>query len=321
MKLYQITIKPLSAFGTPLVGDTLFGQLCWAVVHCFGQQRLKALLEGYSDQSPFIVISDAFPHSYIPLPTLPSDFWQWESNIDRQAERKVLKKLAYFPVNETNKKLNQWQEIAYLQKTHGNIVQKYTYVQFHNTINRQTQTTGIGQFSPFTTSQVMYKTESLFDLYFVLDEQRLNYEEMMHLFEYIGQFGFGRDASTGMGKFDIQNKENIQEVDFNKKAANAYLTLANSAPQHLGLDKKHCFYQIITRFGRHGSELALQASPFKRPIILAKTGAIFTPIQWQDRLFLGNGLTQVSQHQPNAVHQGYAPIIPVELDFNLKKKD
>ncbi|MFC0322774.1 RAMP superfamily CRISPR-associated protein [Gallibacterium melopsittaci] len=327
MKLYQITIKPLSAFGTPLVGDTLFGQLCWAVVHCFGQQRLQELLQGYAEQSPFMVVSDAFPHNYIPLPTLPSAFWQWESNVDRQAERKKLKKLAYLPVSEVNKPLNQWQELAYLkaqqEKEHSQkkVVSKQTYIQFHNTIDRQTQTTGTGQFAPFTTSQVMFKPDSLFDLYFVLDEVRLSYPEALQLFEYIGQFGFGRDASTGMGKFEVQNKECIQAVDFSRESANAYLTLANSAPQHLGLDKTHSFYQITTRFGRHGGEFALHSSPFKKPIILAKTGAIFTPTQWQERLFLGNGLTQVSSQQPNAVHQGYAPVIPVMLDFDLEKKD
>ena len=33
MKLYDVTIHPLSAFGTPLKGDTLFGQFCWQVAY------------------------------------------------------------------------------------------------------------------------------------------------------------------------------------------------------------------------------------------------------------------------------------------------
>ena len=48
MKLYRFTLTSQSAMGTPLVGDTLFGQLCWAVRNRFGEARLTALLEGYT---------------------------------------------------------------------------------------------------------------------------------------------------------------------------------------------------------------------------------------------------------------------------------
>lgn len=58
MKLYRFTLTPQSAMGTPLVGDTLFGQLCWAVRNRFGEARLSELLEGYTAQRPFMVVSD-----------------------------------------------------------------------------------------------------------------------------------------------------------------------------------------------------------------------------------------------------------------------
>ncbi len=94
------------------------------------------------------------------------------------------------------------------------------------------------------------------------------------------------------------------------------LTLANCAPQGLELSAKHSFYQITTRFGRHGDIKALGSSPFKKPIILTKSGAVFSPNQWQQRIFLGNGLTQISAAQPNAVHQGYAPVIALNLPLD-----
>ena len=53
MKLYRFTLTSQSAMGTPLVGDTLFGQLCWAVRNRFGEARLTALLEGYTEQRPY----------------------------------------------------------------------------------------------------------------------------------------------------------------------------------------------------------------------------------------------------------------------------
>jgi len=33
VKLYEITIRPVSGFGTPLKGDTLFGHFCWQAAY------------------------------------------------------------------------------------------------------------------------------------------------------------------------------------------------------------------------------------------------------------------------------------------------
>jgi CRISPR-associated protein Csm4 len=61
MTPYRIRIQPLSAFGTRPLGDTLFGQLCWAVRNRHGEERLDTLLDGYTQGQPFAVVSDAFP--------------------------------------------------------------------------------------------------------------------------------------------------------------------------------------------------------------------------------------------------------------------
>ncbi|MEJ2445572.1 MAG: hypothetical protein P8Y42_19335 [Exilibacterium sp.] len=71
MQIWRYTLKPLSAFATPLKGDTLFGQLCWALRHRYGEQELSQQLEGYTQGYPFCVLSDAFPASYLPRPHLP----------------------------------------------------------------------------------------------------------------------------------------------------------------------------------------------------------------------------------------------------------
>lgn len=318
MKTYRFTIRPLSAFGTPLVGDTLFGQLCWAIAYRFGENHLSDLLKGYDEQRPFMVVSDAFLQGYLPLPTLPSSLWKEDSEVvDPQKERKKLKKLTTLLQSNCTKPVNQWQLLAYQHQENQDKEAKgksTKYVQLHNTIDRTTQTTGTGQFAPFTSSQALYSSETKFDLYIVLDEERFSLASLKLVLQDVGQFGFGRDASTGLGKFSLD--EEVQAVDFVQNSANAYLTLANCAPQNLSLNKAHSFYQIIIRFGRHGGKLALHASPFKNPIILAKTGAIFTPDTWQDRLFLGNGLTQISVSQPEAVHQGYAPVVCVNINFS-----
>lgn len=64
-------ITPLSAFGTLLKGDTFFGHLCWGVRNHFGESRLRELLQGYTNELPFAVVSDALPSGYLPRPALP----------------------------------------------------------------------------------------------------------------------------------------------------------------------------------------------------------------------------------------------------------
>ena len=324
MKLYRFTLYPKSAMGTPLVGDTLFGQLCWAVRNRFGEARLTVLLEGYREQRPFMVVSDAFPQGFFPLPSLPSCFWK-----NLKHDRKQLKKAQFIKIDDAQKNnVISWQEYAlseYLKlqekikndktaeekKKWG----KTTEDQFHNTIDRQTNTTGEGQFAPYSTEQTWFGTAQKFDLYIVLDEVRFSLEELQQVLNDVGSFGFGRDASIGLGKFQCINP---QAVNFLQQNANCYLTLANCAPQNLGLNKEYCYYQITTRFGRHGDIQALSSTPFKKPIILAKPAAIFTPEKYEPRLFLGNGLSGISHAQPNAVHQGYAPVLNLFVDFKHK---
>ena len=307
MKTYRITLQVQSAFGTPLVGDSLFGQFCWAITNQFGQQRLTELLQGYSEQQPFAVFSDAFPTGYLPLPHLPSNFWQTADHFDRKA----LKKKQWIGLSDLKQPVSQWQLLAKAEK---DLFEKTLKDQPHNSISRKTGSTGNG-FSPYMSEQIWYQPNTQLDIYLTLDESRLSLNDCLELLKQIGLFGYGRDASIGLGKFAILQAD---EFNYSESSANVYLTLANCAPQNLGLDKTRCYYQITTRFGRHGNVKALSANPFKKPIILAKAGAVFSPQKQPEKSphFLGNGLKNVSYAQDEAVHQGYAPVIPVYVDFN-----
>ena len=64
MERFVFTLVPKTAFATPLAGDTLFGQCCWALRHCFGAEKLTALLTGYTENKPFMVIADAMPQGF-----------------------------------------------------------------------------------------------------------------------------------------------------------------------------------------------------------------------------------------------------------------
>ncbi len=321
MNTYRITLSLQSAFATPLKGDTLFGQLCWGIRNRLGEERLNLCLEGYTNNQPFAVVSDAFPEGYLPLPKLPSCFYQ----IPEGEDRKAVKKRAWLPETELQKPLNDWLYHAVNAKTivcgsDAHIATKHIsnlsekHPQPHNTINRQTNTTGEDGFAPYSVEQEWFIPGLRWTVYILLDTDRLSIEDCQQCLTDIGQFGFGKDASIGLGKFKI---ESFQEQSLPaQNNANACLTLAPSAPQNLGFDSQSSFYQLFTRFGRHGDAAVHQeGKPFKNPVLLAQTAAVFATNPPACG-FIGQGVGgngELSKTLKATVHQGYAPIIAVYL--------
>lgn len=313
MQTYRYTLRPLSAFGTPLAGDTLFGQLCWTLRHQLGNERLTALLQGYTSGQPFAVVSDALPTDHVPLPSVPSALWQASDT-----DRKKLKKKRWLPIDALPKPFAQWQGDA---KSDAEVAPQTERAQPHNTINRQTGTTGEGQFAPYAMPQIWFHPAMRFDLHVVLDETRLSQAELTAALDYMGATGFGRDASIGLGKFEREGDAALTAWPTTTEA-NSYLTLGPCAPQGLAYCPVRSHYQVATRFGRHGDAAVQSGQPFKRPVLLAKAGSVFWPEALEtSRSFIGQGLggvdNPVSLAMPEAVQQGYAPVIaihrPVEV--------
>ena len=92
------------------------------------------------------------------------------------------------------------------------------------------------------------------------------------------------------------------------------MTLAPCCPQGQGFDREHSYYQTLTRFGRHGNIQATAGNPYKKPVLMAQTGAVFSG-ERHDRPWIGQGIGGISASQPEAVHQGYAPVIALELEY------
>lgn len=313
MLTLKARITPLSAFGTQPMGDTFFGQLCWAVRNRHGEERLQALLEGYTQGRPFAVVSDAFPAGYLPRPTLPG---HWFDTVQGE-DRKAVKKRAWMPVERLDQPVTSWLlHCKPADEVPGGAPTMRP--QPHNTIQRTTGTTGKGQFAPYAMNQLWFDRKDggsvAFDLYLLLDETCLTTDELHQLLEDIGQIGFGRDASIGLGKFRVE--ELLACEWYRQPQANAWLTLAPCAPQGLGWDSQHSFYQAFTRFGRHGDVGVHFGNPFKTPILMARTGAVLVPDRFQSTLFIGQGLGgdgSLSKTIEKTVHQGYAPVIGITL--------
>lgn len=321
---YLIRITPRSAFGSKLMGDTLFGQLCWAVRNRHGEGRLGDLLKGYTEGRPFAVVSDAFPTGYLPRPSLPTPYFD-----PPEGDRKAVKKRAWVPVEKFGEPVESWLQHC-LPPAEIQGASPKPHPQPHNTLDRESGTTGTGEFAPYAMEQLWYGAGALLDVYLLLDETRLSAAELETLLGDIGQVGFGRDASIGLGKFRLKSMEPASLP--NQDQADAFMTIAPCAPQGLGFDPKRSFYQPFTRFGRHGDmSVHFQGGPFKTPVLLAQTGAVFSRLPAGDgsfssplplgegpgvRGFIGQGLGgdgSLSKTIEKTVHQGYAPALGLRL--------
>ncbi|MBR4877398.1 MAG: hypothetical protein IKU14_06790 [Rhodocyclaceae bacterium] len=307
MNVLCYPLRPRTAFGTPLAGDTLFGQLCWTLRHQLGNERLQELLAGYTEGRPFAVVSDAMPAGHVPLPALPSRFWE----ADESADRKALKKRRWLAVENLAQPLRKWQMLA---RSDADVAQIIERAQPHNTISRATGTTGTGAFAPYSMTQRWHHPGVCLNLYIALDEARLSEAELTAALRYIGETGFGRDASIGLGKFTLDAAAPMQwHVP---QAANSWLTLAPCAPQGQGFCPVRSHWQVMTRFGRHGDAAVHGGNPFKKPLLLARAGAVLRPENMDTRqCVIGQGIGgeqhPISTVMAQTVHQGYAPVIPI----------
>lgn len=314
MQTYKLTLQPLAAFGTPLVGDTLFGHLCWALRWRMGEAALKRLLDGYPAGQPYAVVSDAFPAGLLPRPTLPVG--RLGTSAD-PAQRKADKRKIWLQADRAGTPLAQWVNHALDLDEKAN---SRTSVLTQNTIDRLTGTTGTGLFAPRQVERIVYPVSSRLEVYAVVDASRLAIDDLRQAWQDIGAHGYGRDASTGLGKFDVLD---LQPHTWPMPAgARHALTLAACAPDPGALEADDCHYQPITRFGRHGSLHVATGQPFKKPLLMMRTGAGLAmraagiETAWWP-LFHGQGLggvgNPISAAEPATVHQGYAPLLPLAL--------
>lgn len=339
MKTFEILIKPISGFGTQMKGDTLFGHICWQAVYhkeLFGKS-ISDLLADYTT-NPFLVISSAFirlSNGYaLKRPDMPLDMlFELEGKgraeiIERRKELKAkrwmlikdsIKSLKsddlYINDNELFNKVSEASDII-IQRRLSKVVIKSVitdYTQPHNTINRLTGTTGEGQFAPYAVDQKVF-IRDIDVVLFAGVRSDISIDSVITALKQIGATGFGKDASTGLGRFDVNNYKEIDLRSLGSFEPNACYTLAPCVPEKGGFSK--IFFTPFVRFGRHGDVLAKSAKPFKNPVIMADEGAVFVVNNSSifNKPYIGTAVTGISRVEPNAVGQGYGLYIPVRVE-------
>lgn len=289
MRLYKTTITPSSNFSTLLKGDTLFGQMCWAIRFAFGEKKLKELLKDY-ETNPFLIVSDAFALNHLPKPIMPSFYLNEDAN-----DKKVNRKKIWLTLEELkNGKFHQ----AKTDKEVQNIDTSMTII--HNAINYKTSTTGGNGFDPYSEKETSLSKK---DIYFLLRKD-FSLEELKKSFELVSQMGYGKNSTIGKGRFDVGEFEVIN-ID---KSSSTYMTLSPFVPHEL--ECKAIFYEPFTRFGKSGASRA-NTNPFKKPILLADTAAVIDFDEIVTKQYLGKAITNISSYA-DTVHQGYTIVLPIK---------
>lgn len=289
MTFLKTTITAKSNFATPLQGDTLFGQICWMIRYKEGEERLRELLEDYQKQ-PFLVVSDAFAKNFLPKPSLPSTFLGEDPDKKKENRKKIWLTLDELQNGEYEKARTD--EEANNGLTVESIVK--------NGINYKTFTTGEG-FDPYSEEEYSFTSR---EIYFLLDENRMDISKLETLLVSLGEVGFGKNSTIGKGRFTISSFENVEPQ---KKASTTFMLLSSLNAN--GLEAKNFFYEPLTKFGKHGGDLATR-HPFKKPLLLAKSGSVVVFEQEKEVSYLGKAIRGHSVHK-ETIHQGYAIALPI----------
>ncbi|MEJ5299605.1 MAG: hypothetical protein WHS38_01300 [Thermodesulforhabdaceae bacterium] len=334
MKFCELVLRPHSAFGTPLKGDTIFGQFCWQAV--MDGSLLNGGFEKWRDcyhKKPFAVFSSAFPvlrsngkrRYYLPVPSCPLHFYYSvpvkEQCFEVLSSLKEIKSKRWVPISgdtlrlipKADELLNDRELFRELFKEAVSLTKERILLDFsqvHNTIDRLSLTTGEGEFAPYVMENIWFAPKLELVVFVLFDEEATDVDRIAKGLSCIGSYGFGRDASIGLGRFDVIECLERNIPDFaGSKYCYALSPFVPAEHESGGI-----WYKPFVRFGRHGNILAVSRNPFKNPVLMADEGAVIEKSN-ADKPYIGKALMGLSKIQEKAIGQGYAIVIPCE--FNI----
>jgi CRISPR-associated protein Csm4 len=265
MDYAKIIIKPVSPFITALQSDTIFGHFAWGYRYCFGEEKLKDLLKNFKEK-PFIVFSDGFIKGTLPKPFLKPYLPKNEELLFAKEIKKISfidKKIIFENIDNLN------DEIIFkkLLKNKGKErLKAETLITQKNSVNRNLNLVIEGLYS---IKENFFEKGFEFELYFKY--HNISKQEVEEVFELISKRGYGKDKSTGKGRFKFEIDWDFEEKKYFKEKKEKYLNLSTMLMSH----NMHLLYgKTITKFPKAGGIYAY-SEPFKNPFIAYIPGSTF----------------------------------------------
>lgn len=285
MKLCRFTITPLSPWAGMLRSDTLYGLICWHVAEGEGEVACRELVDAFcADRAPF-QLSSAMTAGYIPMPALPSPargiFRQLAAGegqkdkpddirlFDILQRFKKFRKQAWLPVRDWERAKSNLSMLAlFLGQRGGEDARKArklskTAFEPHVSIDRRTGSASEGQL--FFMRRHYFDPGVRLHLYARAEDP----EYLAKYLELIGETGFGRDASTGNGRFALESDKDFQPDSLDVREANASLLLSVCASPAMGAVDG--YYRTEVKRGKTGPGYG---NPFKKPFLMLQEGSV-----------------------------------------------
>ncbi|MFA7237277.1 MAG: hypothetical protein WC058_10470 [Phycisphaeraceae bacterium] len=329
MTLHRLKLRPRSPWRTPWHADTLTGMLLATCARVHGpdilRDRLIEPMLAAPGSGPPFVLSDACPGDLLPMP-----IWLRLADWPADTDRKKLKRKRWLTPRAFQ--LARTATIPPLDQLFADDELFLEHARHHNTLSRLTDTTGESDsgLAPFSRPETLLLGSSddagdYLSIYFrLLDPSSADL--FLDLFYELALTGFGADASTGRGQFDIlDDSEPVPHLDASPDGANAVICLSTFQPgPH---DPTTGYWDAFPKFGKLGPELASLAGDHrKNTFILFKPGACFRTDP--NRPFMGRAIpmqqllptasTQaLAQHNINLIHPAFALTLPAYLNLEL----
>ncbi len=292
MKIYKIKLLTQGSIMTPFQADTIFGHLCWAVAHREGDKSLKDFLEPFIRGNPPFVISDGFPDQLLPKP-FSIDFI-----IDKPEEKKEWKRIELINFDDFNS-IREGKKCSGFGVTDPLKIHSVP----HNIVNRLTNTT-LSEGGVYSLKEIIIPEISIY-LKAVSDEWKTR---VVQLLKEVSKSGFGRKKSIGKGQFLI---EEVVDFDFPQITnPDGFVALSNFCPDQN--DPVEGLYKTFIKYGKLGEEFTFCGNPFKRPLLMIKTGSVFKtgsrPKEFYGRIVMEG----IAPAKPEVLHYAYAFAVPIK---------
>jgi CRISPR-associated protein Csm4 len=319
MNLYRARLRLRTASGSLWQSDTLFGHMCWLVVHRDGEGGLRRFLEPFLGGQPPFVLSDGFPEETLPHPVILGTFSRGRKVLDvREYGKQKLRAKAHYLMR------TQFLEFArtgaYTDEPPA--IKWETHQMLHAAIDRNTIRTGGA-----SSGGDLYQTEAVFpvrsfagewfptslDIYLRATAEGLGV--VRDLLVELSVLGYGKDRGVGAGHFDFDPESAIEQVDDLDEVhcANGFVSLSSYVPS-VG-DPLEGYWRIRTKRGRLGDERAQSSLPFKRPILQLEPGAVFLAPNGV-RPYYGRIVEGISPSFDDTVQNGYTVALPIKAQVD-----
>jgi CRISPR-associated protein Csm4 len=282
-----------------MVSGTIWGHLAWAIRYLEGPDSFASwLLE--QETGPWL-LSSCMPTGKLPRPLLkPAPRGEGlatlaEMSLEKQA-RKVpfISEELFIELRDAMSDLALVQalkdELRRPQQAHGKMAGGGAAMRAHNRIDRWTGSTP--ETGGLYFDEVHFGASEAGHQFFIQTESPC-LERLQALLDFVGDSGYGRNASTGCGHLHFLLKE---EKSLFSGTGNRAISLSHGI---LSRNMAEPRYRQHVHYGKLGGDYAKgEFSPFKYPILMAKPGATFAPL---DGGLFGDLLVGV-HHDPALAH-------------------